>query len=367
MTERVVQQPKCALDPGYYTDAEMFDRARDQLFHRSWQFACHASVVPEPGDRHPFSIIDQDLIVVRQKDGSLRCFYNVCQHRGHTLVKEACRKRFIVCPYHSWSYNLDGSLRNAPGTEKMPQFDRSAIRLTEVRLEIFCGFVFVNLDPATPSMSETYPGVKDAVHSCCPGIDVQSFAHEHSAPEHCNWLIALENYNECYHCRNVHPTFSSGIIDPNSYNISAAFPGAQCLRHTARAQCSETAWYDTSGSDYASFFLWPAFSLQIYPGGMVNTYHWRPVRLDETRVYRGWYSEDGKVSNDMQKVIDLDRETTFAEDLELVRNVQRGVSSKGYRPSFLVVNAEEGVNSEHSVVKLHEWAKSALLGDRNGL
>ncbi|MDJ0950585.1 MAG: aromatic ring-hydroxylating dioxygenase subunit alpha [Alphaproteobacteria bacterium] len=351
--------PARALAGRYYTSPEVFARARDRLFHRSWQFACHASQIPAPGDYFAFSILDQDLVVVRDRDGAARCFYNVCQHRGHVLVEGTGRTRLLVCPYHAWSYELDGALRNAPGTRGLPNFDRESVCLTEVRLDEFCGFLFVSLDPDAPPMERAFPGVAQAVRAFCPDVEDRKFAHEHDTQESCNWLVAVENYNECYHCKVVHRDFASGVIDPQSYNIRA-FGAAKCLHHTARAQTSKTAWYDTSGSDYASFFLWPAFSLQIYPSGLVNTYHWRPLGAEATHVYRGWYSRDGAVDDRLQRVIDLDRDCTFAEDLQLLRRVQRGLGSRGYRPGPLVISPSEGIDSEHSIGKLQEWMCEAV-------
>ncbi len=348
-----------ALPARYYTAPEVFERAREGLFFRTWQFACHASRVPEAGDYFAFSILDQDLFVIRDKEGGLRCFYNVCQHRGHLLVEGTGRTSLLICPYHAWSYHLDGRLRSAPQTRTLPGFDPTGICLTEVRLEVLCGFVFVNLDPEAAPMAEVFPGVEATIRDFCPDIEERAFAHEHDTREACNWLLAVENYNECYHCKVVHPTFASGVIDTKSYNIRP-FGATKCLHHTAKAQSGETAWYDTSGSDYGSFFLWPAFSLQIYPSGLVNTYHWQPLAVDQTRVYRGWYARDGVVDDSLQKVIDLDRDTTFAEDLSLVRGVQRGLRSKGYRPGPLVVNPNEGIDSEHSIAKLHEWVRETL-------
>ncbi len=359
MDDRAVTHAQ-ALPGRYYTDPEIFARIRDRVFFRTWQFACHESRIPETGDYYAFSILDQDLFIVRQKDGSLRCFYNVCQHRAHPLVQGSGRVRVLVCPYHAWSYGLDGHLRGARGTKDQPGFDRSGICLSEVRLERFCGFLFVNLDPEARPMAEVFRGVEDALKALCPDIEDRVFAQEHEAPEFCNWLVAVENYNECYHCRIVHPTFSSGVIDPQSYHIRPFSEAAQCLHHTAKAQSGELAWYDTSGSDYGSFFLWPTFSLQIYPSGLVNTYHWRPQEVCGTQVHRGWYSKDGVVDDALQKVIDLDRETTFAEDLKLVKSVQRGLGSRGYRAGRLVVNPAGGIDSEHSIATLQDWLREAI-------
>ncbi len=355
----MVSRGKQALPPRYYTDPAVFGRQREQLFFKTWQFACHESRVPGTGDYYAFSILDQDLFVIRQKDGSLRCFYNVCQHRGHPLVEREGRARLLVCPYHAWSYGLDGKLKGAHGTKGQAGFDRSKICLTEVRLDSLAGFLFVNLDAEAPSLAESFPGVEDAILAFLPDIRERAFAQEHEAEEFCNWLIAVENYNECYHCRVAHPTFASGVIDPQSYDIQPFSADAKSLKHSAKAQSGETAWYDTSGSDYASFYIWPAFSLQLYPSGLVNSYHWRPVDVANTVVHRTWYSKEGVVDDSLQRVIDLDRDTTFAEDLKLVKRIQRGLGSRGYSPGPLVLNPDGGIDSEHSIAALHDWVREA--------
>ncbi|MBY8977456.1 aromatic ring-hydroxylating dioxygenase subunit alpha [Rhodobacteraceae bacterium NNCM2] len=351
--------PVEALPARYYTDPEIFAAARERIFARSWQYVCHQSAVPETGDYYAFTLMDQDLFIVRGRDEEVRCFYNVCQHRGHTLVADRGRTRVLVCPYHAWSYELEGPLRAAPGTRAMPGFDKSKICLTEVRLDSFLGFLFVNFDDEARPMRDCYPGVEEAVKALCPDIEEKIFADEHDAEEFCNWLVAVENYNECYHCGHVHKAFADGVIDPASYDIQP-FGAGRVLHHASRAAAGEGAWYDTSGSDYGSFYLYPCFSLQIYPGGVVNTYYWRPLSHNDTQVHRGWFSRDGVVDDVLQSVIDLDRDTTFAEDLLLVKAVQRGLGSKGYRPGPLVISTGCGINSEHSIAALHNWVREDL-------
>lgn len=352
--------PAKALAARYYTDPKIFERVRDEIFFKSWQFACHESQIPEPGDYYAFTIVDQDFFVIRQKDRSIRCFYNVCQHRAHQLVSDSGRARLITCPYHAWSYGLDGALRGGHALNQVPGFDKKSVCLTSIQVEPFCGFVFVNMDADAPSMTETFPGVEEAIRALCPDIEDRVFADSHAADEFCNWMVAVENYNECYHCEGVHPTFATGVIDPLSYDIAPFSDEAWCLQHKSKASAGDNKWYDTSGSDYGSFYLWPTFSLQIYPSGLVNTYHWRPEGPQDTKVFRGWFSRDGVVDDAMQKVIDLDRDTTFAEDLVLVKSVQRGLTMKGYRPGPLVVNPKGGINSETSIMALHRWLKTAL-------
>ena len=347
------------LPAKYFTDSDVFQQISEEVFYKTWQLACHSSQVANVGDFFCFSILDQDLFVIRGRDGKLRALYNVCQHRGHTLLSGQGNRKLVTCPYHAWSYDLDGQLKVAPNSNAVNGFDKGNICVPQVRLEEFLGFVFVNLDDDADSMDECYPGVKQSVQALCPNVSELKFAYEHAINEGCNWLTAVENYNECYHCKVAHKDFAEGIIDPGSYNI-APFGDGKVLHHSSKATQSDAAWYDVSGSDYGSFFLWPMTSLQFYPGGVMNTYHWRPVSVDDVRVYRGWYSIDGNVDETLQKVIDLDRDTTFAEDLVLVKNVQRGLNSKGYRPGPLIVDQAGGIDNELSIACLHSWLKEAV-------
>ncbi len=364
MDTHLVDAPLRGLDPGYYTDPARYAQIRDRVLERAWHYACHESQVPEAGDYCALTVLDQDVFVIRGRDGGLRAFYNVCQHRGHRLVEDTGRTTTLVCPYHAWSYHLDGRLKGAPNARTTPGFDKARICLTPVRLDSLLGFVFVTLDPDAPSLADTFPGVEDAILAACPDIRARAFAHQHTADERCNWLVAVENYNECYHCGHVHKAFAQGVILPESYDIQP-MPGARVLRHSSQAASGQGRWYERQAAegapgDYASFFLWPLFSLQIYPGGLVNTYHWRPLGHDSTVVHRGWFSGDGVVDDTLQAVIDLDRDTTFAEDLVLVANVQRGLGSKGYRPGPLVISPSHGIQSEHSIAALHRWLIESL-------
>ena len=346
-----------ALPPRFYVDADVFSRLREGLFFRSWQYACHESQVAEAGCYHAFSLLDQDILLVRGADGTLRGFYNVCQHRGHILVTAgAGQARLLTCPYHSWSYDLQGRLRAAPGLA-----ETAGICLTPVRVEVFLGFVFVNLDEAAPAMEEAYPDVVEAVSRLVPEIGGLQLAHQHEALEECNWLVAMANYNECYHCKNAHRAFSKGVVDPASYDIQP-FSGGRVLHHSARGVRAEDAWYGNGGgdTDYNSFYLFPSFSLQIYPGRLVNAYHWRPLDVENTQVWRSWFSANGTVDAALQAVIDLDRDTTLAEDIALVKATQRGLHSRGYRPGPLVIKPEGGIDSEHSVAVLHGWVEEML-------
>lgn len=353
--------PIRGLPAVYFNDPSIFQKTKEEVFFRTWQYACHASQLRAPGDFLTLTLFDQDIVVLRDSGGGLRAFYNVCQHRGHRLLEGSGNRRLLVCPYHSWSYDLEGRLRVAPGSDVVDGFDRGAICIPSIRLEEFLGFVFVNLDDEAPSMDRCYPGVREAILALCPDIREHRLADEHDIAEGCNWLVAVENYNECYHCRVAHPDFATGVIDPESYAV-LPFGAGKVLMHSSRPAPADGAWYDVSGSDYGSFYLWPATSIQVYPGCVVNTYCWRPLAVDDTQVYRGWFSRDGQVDELLRHVIELDRNTTFAEDLVLVRNVQRGIRSRGYRPGPLIINPDGGIDNELSISCLHQWLREAVDG-----
>ncbi|MEM7565372.1 MAG: aromatic ring-hydroxylating dioxygenase subunit alpha [Pseudomonadota bacterium] len=347
------------LEARYFTDQDLFEKIIESVFYKNWLLVCHNSQVEKPGDYQTLTIYDQDIIVARDQQGTLNAFYNVCQHRGHKLASGRGNKKLLVCPYHRWSYDLTGQLRAAPNSDSVPGFNKSEICLTSIKVENFLGFIFINLDPECASMDDTYPGVRDAMLELCPDVEQRRYAYHHEADEGCNWMTAVENYNECYHCKTCHAEFAKGIIDPESYSI-APFKDIQVLHHSSLATQSSDAWYDVSGADYGSFYLWPATSIQFYPGGVVNSFAWSPLAVDDVRVFRSFYSNDGQVDDVLQKVIDSDRETTFQEDLDIVKEVQRGLKSRGYKPGPLIVDPQGGIDNELPIQKLHQWLREAI-------
>ena len=357
-----------ALEARYYTDPAIFIREAERIFFRTWQFACHASQLAKPGDYLTLRLFDQGLFLMRGSDGEVRAFYNVCQHRAHELVQGSGNLRSIVCPYHAWSYEIDGRLKRARNSDKVEGFDKSAICLTQVRVENFCGFLFVNLDDEAAAMAECFPGVEAGLRDYLPQLDRLQPVKWIPVEERCNWKVTVENYSECYHCGVAHPTFIKGVIDPRSYDIRAQAQG-QCLRHTTTAVNLEALSYPIDAdagahaADYSSWFLWPAFSFQVYPGGVLNTYHWRPLDVGRTEVVRGWYASDGAPSETVLKLAEQDRTTTLAEDVRLVESVQRGLASRGYRAGPLILDPKFGVDSEHSIRALKDWLLEALADE----
>lgn len=354
--------PVRSLDARYYTDPAVFAKEKAGLLARTWQFACHESQLRAPGDYVTFELCDESLFAIRGKDGRIRTFYNVCQHRAHQLVSGAGSTRVVVCPYHAWTYELDGRLRAAPNAKAVRGFDAADICLTEVRTEVFLGFVFVNLDPNAAPMDTWFPDVRRELAEFLPHWAELAPLEWVDIPERCNWKVSVENYSECYHCTLNHPTFATGVIRPETYDIQ---PQGRCLRHTTECNDLGQMSYDIdsglpNNDRYSSWFLWPMFSFQVYPGNILNTYHWRAVDTERVVVWRGWYSVGGEDNETVRRLAQQDRATTVEEDIHLVESVQRGLRSRGYRPGPLVVDPACGVNSEHSIMHLHRWFREAF-------
>jgi phenylpropionate dioxygenase-like ring-hydroxylating dioxygenase large terminal subunit len=356
-----------SLEARYYTDPAIFETEMRGLMCRTWQFACHASQIAETGDYIAFEIAGQGLFAIRGRDGVVRAFYNVCQHRAHELVAGRGNTRVVVCPYHAWTYELTGELRAGPNIKAVPGFDRGAICLTEVRAEDMGGFIFVNLDADAAPMEDWFPGVRAELHEFVPHIDTLAPLEWVDVPEACNWKVSVENYSECYHCPMNHPTFATGVVKPETYDIQPSETG-YVLRHVTECQSLDKMSYpiDLSSNpragDYRSWFLWPMFSFQCYPGNVLNTYHWRVGDVDSCTVWRGWFTPGGEESAVIRKLAVQDRQTTVEEDIRLVESVQRGLKSRGYRPGPLVLDPACGVSSEHSIAALQGWMRAAAAG-----
>ncbi|MGF1527806.1 MAG: aromatic ring-hydroxylating dioxygenase subunit alpha [Candidatus Competibacterales bacterium] len=358
-------EPTRALDAHYYTDPGIFNRELKGLLSRTWQYAGHVCQVENPGDYFAFEVAGQGLFCLRDHQGEIRAYYNVCQHRAHELVSGTGNANYVVCPYHGWAYELTGQLRSGPNLKAIPGLRPKEISLSQVQVECLGGFIFVNLSPDAAPMDAWYPGVREELTAHVPHIHNLKPLEWVEIPEACNWKISIENYSECYHCRRNHPTFVSGVVKPATYDIR---PQGYCLRHTTECQNLGQMSYaiDLAANDYAgvysSWFLWPLFSFQVYPGNVLNTYHWRPTAVDQVVVWRGWYTVDGSDSEIISKLARQDRATTVEEDIHLVESVQRGLMNRGYRPGPLVIDPAGGLNSEHSIKVLHGWMREAIDG-----
>jgi Rieske 2Fe-2S family protein len=200
--------PAQTLDgPAYHSD-ETYEVDRERVFFRHWLYAARAERIAEPGQWLRLDIAGESILLVRGKDDRIRGFYNVCRHRGSLLCDESegkVRTR-LRCPYHAWGYALDGSLQTTPMIEA-DEIDRDALSLWPVRVEVWEGFVFVNMSREEPQpLLEVLADQQDDPLALAEfGLADLRLAHVTTVDVKANWKILMENYNECLHCPTVHP------------------------------------------------------------------------------------------------------------------------------------------------------------------
>jgi Rieske 2Fe-2S family protein len=200
------QPPSAPLLREFYADPQIFERDLERIHLRRWLCVGHVSRVPEPGDWFRFDIANESILVVRGRDARLRALVNVCCHRGSRVCYEAEGRaaRLLVCPYHAWSYDLDGRLRAA--RLMGPDFDTGRYRLAEIRLCVIEGLVFVCFAGEAPGLEAGERVLAASLGRY--GWAAARVAHRETYSVAANWKLVTENYVECYHCAPSHPEFS---------------------------------------------------------------------------------------------------------------------------------------------------------------
>ncbi len=185
----------------FYTSQAVFNYEKEAIFAKSWICVAHVSELANPNDYVTREIIGENIVIVRGRDKVLRAFFNVCPHRGHQLLQGAGKaKNVITCPYHAWTFKLDGSLAYARNCENVANFDKDLATLTPVKLEEYAGFVFINMDMDASTVEEQLPGLGTKVLEACPEVYDLKLAARFTTATPANWKSIVDNYLECYHC-----------------------------------------------------------------------------------------------------------------------------------------------------------------------
>ena len=206
-TERQAPRPGCALPRGYYTDPGIFERDLDRMLLRHWFCAGHLSSVPNPGDYFLVDLGRESVIVCRGADGAVHALLNVCRHRGSRVCVDrsgTARGGGFTCPYHAWSYGLDGRLRSAG--EMPASFRRDEHGLRSLALQLLQGLIFISFAAEPPALDDAARALADAAGT--HGWSNAKIAHRENYEIRANWKLAIENYMECYHCQPSHPEFA---------------------------------------------------------------------------------------------------------------------------------------------------------------
>jgi phenylpropionate dioxygenase-like ring-hydroxylating dioxygenase large terminal subunit len=348
----------------FYIDPTVYEREKEAIFNRSWWFAGHKSQVAKPGQYITTSIHDQSIIIARGADDEIRAFYNVCQHRGHELVKGAGSARILVCPYHAWSYDLDGKLRGAPNTGELAGFDKCAFALKNVRVEEFCGLLFVNLDPDAKPFAELSGDLEAELRHYCPSIDSLVYAHRHNYDVASNWKVLIDNFLECYHCGPAHRDFVN-LVDMKTYKSRVC--GIYSSHTSQAAQVNNSAFKFEKGDvefGYAAWYVWPNLTIWIYPGETnLSTLQMIPAGPERTIEHLDWFLPKTEPTAQLAAAMAYMDEVLQPEDISLCESVQRGLHSKGYNQGRFVIDNMLTHLSEHAVHHFQKMVVDALGAD----
>jgi len=348
-----------------YTDAKFHGIEREQIFHRSWQFLCHEEKLREPGDYVTTAIEGQSVVALRNREGELAAFYNVCKHRGHELLFGAGNVRRVTCPYHAWTYDLNGALVTAPRSEHLENFEQKSICLDQVRIEVFCHLVFVNLDPDALPLAEQSGDLGSEIMQYAPDLASLTFSHRLTYRIKANWKSVVDNFLECYHCPVAHKGFSS-MIDMDTYKVKTH---GIYSSHMAKAKQGDNKAYDISNAsvtDHAVWFLWPNLTLMRYPGsGNFMVWRFYPINAEETWEEFDFFFESATPSDSEMEAIRFIDEVLQPEDISLVESVQRGMNTPAFNCGRYMVDIEGSGASEHAVHHFHGLLLDAYQRARN--
>ena len=332
--------------PGrFYTSAAILAEERERIFAREWSCVGRASRLERPGDYFLCDIAEESIIVVRDAQGSLRAFFNVCRHRGTRICREELGHLTgtIQCPYHAWTYALDGSLVGAPGMQEVEGFDKGAYPLHAAALAEWEGFLFVNIARDPKPFGDVWKAMRGRFDRY--GLAGLQRGHRVVYDVGANWKLVFQNYSECLHCPTIHPKLASvlpyqsgandlteglflgGYMEIKPPNVSATMSGRAC----GRVVSNDIPEQDRHRAFYYS--LMPNLLLSLHPD-YVNYYLLTPVDPRRTRVESEWLFHPETLAdpaNNIQDAIDF-WDLTNRQDWDIVERSQLGIASRRYEP-----------------------------------
>jgi Rieske 2Fe-2S family protein len=347
---------KSALPAHFYSSPEIFAQETRQIFHAEWFCVGRGDQIPDKGDCLHVDVAGESAIVIRGRDGALNAFYNVCRHRGSQLVRAKALPdaadpdashssrvgAAVVCPYHAWSYNLDGTLRAAPFVQFDKACPKEKFSLVPIALDTWGGFIFLNLSDKPPPLAEQaakatrmlgrYP-LEDLRRGAQIVYDVRA-----------NWKVILENYNECYHCGPVHPELCA-LVPAFRDQGGAGLAWEDGIPHRTGAWTftasgdSKRAPFpglsDTEKTHHKGEVVYPNLLVSAAAEHVAAFTLW-PRGPDSTRIaceFLFHESEVAKPGFDPSDVVDF-WDIVNRQDWYVCEGVQTGMQSRGFRGGF---------------------------------
>lgn len=336
-----------------YVDPAVFAWEQRHIFS-GWTCVGQAEDLAAVGAQKAVGSGANGTLLVRGEDGTVRAFANTCRHRGHELLAcgAAARGRSIVCPYHAWSYRLDGTLRNAPGFAEVDGFDAAGFGLSELRLVNWHGWLFVDAGGADGDFSAHVSGWEDVVAPYRP--EDLTVVARHSYELATNWKVIAENYQECYHCHSIHPELSRISPPTSGENLDtdgswmggwmSIVDGAETMSLTGASGGVTIAGLSERERRTVMYVVaYPNLLISLHPD-YVMTHLMTPLAADRTHVECAWaFPKDVAAQPDFDPSYAVDFwDLTNRQDWAACESVQRGLSSPHARPGPLAPD-EDGV------------------------
>jgi Rieske 2Fe-2S family protein len=335
----------------YFVSPEFFSEEQDKIFSTQWVLVGHQSQVAKAGDYFTSEVAGESLIIVRDKAGDARGFYNVCRHRGTRLCEdESGRFRAIQCPYHAWTYGLDGRLIGAPHMDDVPGFNKAEHSLHAVNLALWEGFIFVNLADSRNASTQRggYISLEEWFAPLAGKFTHWNLPKLRSAKRveydvRANWKLIFENYSECYHCPGVHPTLAKLTPYDSAENdlcegpfLGGFMPITKGHSLTMSSKACALPVGDIKGEDHARVFyysIFPNMLLSMHPDYVMVHQLW-PKSPECTLILCAWFFHPEAFDrpdfhpDDAIEFWDM----TNRQDWHVCELSQQGIASRAYQP-----------------------------------
>lgn len=368
-----------------YNHDELTQLEIEQVFLKHWLFVAHVAQIPNNGDYHCFEMGNERAIVVRDDKGQIRAFRNMCRHRASRVVAEQsghCAKAFI-CPFHGWSYNLDGSLRNVPKPETFPEFDKADFGLKSLDLEIWHGMIFIRFDGSGPSVAELWADAEEEV-----GLyrieDMEVLTETYDAHFNLDWKAVVDVDNEGYHVPIGHPelfdlvgsSYEDSQLESGLSRSTGCFSNRKHKLERNRdyvAALPEDSYLPESHRDLWIYYgFYPTFVLTLFPD-QVEVYQFFPNGPQQS-IMKGVTFGLPDDRPEMQRARKLNQginQEVQIEDNQLIEWVAEGMRSSAF-DGLMLSDKEVGVAAFHNklrealpILTLKQAPEVGTLGEVN--
>jgi len=358
------------LPGSYYSDPEIFACEQEQIFEQMWFCAVSSADLDKPGAFRTVQVGRESILITRSRTGEARAFFNICRHRGAQLCTEESGevKRAFQCPYHAWTYDLDGKLVAAPNLTKMPDVDRVEYGLRKVHVREWLGYVWVCLADEAPSFEDTVIGdvrgrLGDVESIEAYAVEQLELGRRITYDVKANWKLIIENFMECYHCATIHPELTEVLPE-----FADGFAAQYFVGHGARFG-EEVKGFTVDGSEgfdripgvtddqdrrYYAVTIRPQVFVNLVPDHVI-VHRMFPMAPDRTIVECDWlYLPDVVASGqDVSHSVELFHRVN-QQDFDACERCQKATDSRVYADGGVLVP------SEHHIAAFHEWVIDSL-------